>query len=1012
MIKFLINRPIGVSVIVVAIIILCIVAIFNIPTTFLPKLEVPEITVMADYNELDAEIFDKYITRIFIQKLNQTNKVKSINSQTTNGHTKISILFEPGTNMDYAFYEVNEKVDLALFEIPYRINRPDILKRVLSDIPLCYVSVNLNDTFAANEDVAQKFFELSQWTNEVFIPRLEQNEHIAFVDVTGLEKPFIEISINPQNIAKLQISNSDLASAIQQQDIKVTGLKFIKDNLYQTYGLRNEIQDINDIRNLYLSFHGHLYRLGDIANVKLVYEKQEGYTISNGRKSIILAVYKKYNSSLNRAETALENIIQSFKRQNPEINLTVSNNQSMMLTSLINNLFVSLLLGLIIVLIIVFFFYSDPKIIIIISLTVPISVLFTFLLLYIFNITLNIISLSGLIISLGLAIDNAIIVTDNITQKFQTDYYSFDDAISLGTNEIIAPMLSSSLTTCVVFLPLIFLSGMAGILFYDQAVAIVTSQIASFIVSITVIPVLFKIVFKNSRSPVANKTKDDILTLKRLYGQGIRWTFSHKLAIAIIIILMICGGILSFLNLEKESIPSLPEEDGLVTIDWNESISPELNNMRSNSLIKNLKNFPQYYEIYSGRQDFKYSEVFVGLSNKAYFYIKAKSPEALIRIKSEINQLIKEYYPLASVEFLKTDNPINRIFRERNTDNLVKIYSNNATNLDPDMIYKLIDEFESKNFYILKKPTTEYLYEIFPKHERMSAANIEFSDLQNSILQYFVPLKTSEIEFGSTNVPIYVKSGNKFDNHLFSEVFVKNEEGDEVPIEYLIEIKGKTQYSMIESDKAGPYVSFIIPATGKERTRLIKEINDYEKLHPDMKIKLEGSYFNNQNVIKELSYILIISFLLLYLILAAQFESLWMPLVVLFEIPIDFAFVLIVYFILGESLNIMALIGLIVISGIVINDSILKVDKIIHNQKDGYELLSAIHQGGEARLKAILITSLTTIGAVIPQMFGKDVASVLQFPFSLVLVLGLFIGIIVSLFLIPLLYYYVRILKK
>jgi len=124
MIKFLINRPIGVSVIVVAIIILCIVAIFNIPTTFLPKLEVPEITVMADYNELDAEIFDKYITRIFIQKLNQTNKVKSINSQTTNGHTKISILFEPGTNMDYAFYEVNEKVDLALFEIPYRINRP------------------------------------------------------------------------------------------------------------------------------------------------------------------------------------------------------------------------------------------------------------------------------------------------------------------------------------------------------------------------------------------------------------------------------------------------------------------------------------------------------------------------------------------------------------------------------------------------------------------------------------------------------------------------------------------------------------------------------------------------------------------------------------------------------------------------------------------------------------------------------------------------------------------------
>lgn len=239
-----------------------------------------------------------------------------------------------------------------------------------------------------------------------------------------------------------------------------------------------------------------------------------------------------------------------------------------------------------------------------------------------------------------------------------------------------------------------------------------------------------------------------------------------------------------------------------------------------------------------------------------------------------------------------------------------------------------------------------------------------------------------------------------------NSLFVENRAGQPIALKSLVDVETNNDYRTIYGGEEGVYVPLRIESRFEEAPGIMKRITHVVKDHPGVEVGFSGSYFNNQRLLKQMVIILMISVLLLFFILAAQFESLTIPWIVLIELPIDIAFASIVLWIFGNSVNAMSLIGFIVVGGIIINDSILKIDTINQLRKEGYDLLPAIHEGGRRRLKPIIMTALVTVIALVPQMFGSDIGAKLQLPLSLTMLGGMTAGTLVSIWVIPLLYYY------
>jgi len=996
MVKFLINRPVAVFMATLAFLLLGIVASTNIPTALMPDIAIPEITVQLTYQNNTARELETNVVRPLRNQLLQVANLKDIETETRDGFATLKLIFEYGTNTDYAFIETNEKVDASLNYLPKDLDRPKVIKASATDIPILNLTVSLKESYSD-----ERFLELSEFTETVLKKRVEQLPDIALADMSGQTQSEIIVTPNKNKLQSLNITNNELVNAITQNNFELGNL-VVQNGIYQyNFKFSNPLRTKTDIENIYLNINKKLFKLKDLATVILQPEKDRGLVYLNGNRSVVLAIIKQADARVYDLKEALEVLTTAFKNDYPNLEFSTNQDQTSLLKLSIDNLKSSLWIGSVLAVLIMFFFLKDIKSPLIIAISIPVSLIVSLLLMYVFGLSINIISLSGLILGVGMMIDNAIIVIDNITQKLETGHNLFEACVE-GTNEIITPLISSVLTTCSVFLPLIFLSGITGALFYDQALAVSIGLGSSLVVSIVLIPVIYKQLknktFKFEKWLMFNtKTQH----MENWYEKGYLFFFGRKWLIYGISITSIIIALVLFKTMEYSQLPEINQNDIIVNIDWNENINVHENQNRIKNFTEDISNIDLQFS-QTGEQQFLLQRENTKSFSEASVYIKTNSSKQLDDIKETLLTTIQKVYPNSNIKFTAPKTIFEYIFGTDKSKLTAQVFSRTSLEVPlenqlPDINELLVNK-TSSDIPLQQTASIQII------HENVLLYNVSYNNLINELKTAFNENFVDNLKTSQKFIPIKLNYETKKFEDIIYNLFVRNENGVNIPVKNLIKVNNIQQYKTITANRNGEYLGYNIN-TSNHIEDDISAIKTLFNTNKDFNVKFSGSWLSLKALNTQLLAVIIVALLLLYFIMAAQFESLWQPLIILLEIPIDLGGALLLLWLFGGTINVMAAIGIVVMSGVIINDSILKIHTINMLRKKGLPIEDAIKQGGKLRLKPILMTSLTTILALTPFLFMSGLGAELQKPLALTVIGGMIIGTFISLYFIPLVYF-------
>ncbi len=1027
MIKFLLQRPIAVLMAFTACFIIGLATYFTIPVSLLPDIAIPEITVQVSGQNTSARELENTVVKPIRQQLMQVARLRDIQSETRDGAGMIRLSFDFGTNTDLAFIEVNEKIDVAMNYLPREIERPRVIKASATDIPVFCLNLTLKSDTKGEKENESAFLELCQFAETVIKRRIEQLPEVAMVDITGMVKRQLQIVPDMERLEMAGITLDDLEAALSSNNIE-PGSMMVRDGYYE-YNIKFStlLRTEQDVEDIYLRKSDRIFQLRDLAHIAIVPEKESGMVMAGGKRAVTLSIIKQADENMDSMKEALTEVTDYFAGIYPDIEFAITRDQTELLSYTISNLKQNLLLAFIFIFIVAIFFLGDAKSPAVIAISMITSLVICFFFFYVFKISLNVISLTGLILALGMMIDSSIIVTENITQ-YRLRGHSLEEACMLGTNEVITPMLSSTLTTIAVFVPLVFMSGIAGAIFFDQAFSVTIGLLVSYMTGIMLLPVLFKLVYSlpQGRIKWLNRNFDNLVkahTMDRFYDSGVDFVFRHKQSAFSFLLLSIPFCVIMFYVIPKSRMPEVEQNELLAHIEWNENIHLDENRARIARLFTDADEAGAQHTAYIGRQQFILKRDQELSVSEAELYFKTATTREIGPLQERVTRWLQAHYPQAVFSFAPPETVYEKLFVTGEADIVAEFYSRNKSEA-PDAT--TLRDIGSLLIQASGETPVGVAFDnqlnISIDRQKLLLYNVSYNEVYRLLKTAFKENEVATLRSYQQYLPIAIAGKEQTVKEIMDQTLVRTQADDSgkvqyVPLQSLVRIVPGEDLKTITAGKNGEFIPYGFhnirsPEQLMEQIRRTTEQNGLTNTSGTAHAALwdldfSGSFFSNKKMLNELVIILFVSILLMYFILAAQFESFLQPLIVLFEIPVDVAFALFVLWLCGHTLNLMSAIGIVVTCGIIINDSILKLDAINEMRKEGTPLLEAIHEAGRRRLRPIVMTSLTSIAGMMPLLFTSDLGSELEKPLAIAMIAAMVVGTIVSLFLIPLVYWFI-----
>ncbi len=1004
MIRYLIHRPIAVTMILIAIVVVGAIGIRNIPVSLMPDIDIPQITVQANVPGYSVQEMESRVIAPLRGQLARVPGVKSVSSDARMDVGSILLKFEAGSDIGQMFIEVNEKVDMAMGKMPKEVARPKVIKASATDIPAFYLDISFRNE-KPGEPASARFAQLSDFARNVVCRRLEQLPSAAMVDVSGMASSEILCVPDDDRLVASGITMEELQKALLDNDIQVSALT-VQDGIYR-YNVHfdSQVLTLDDVRNIYVNHEGRLLQLRELCDIQELPALRKNINRHDGRNCVTLAVVKQSDAQMADLQKAVDEMLEDMRKTYPTMQFDVTRDQTQLLAYSIHNLEWNLLAAAFFTLLVLLFFMRKWRLALLVSFSIPLSLIITLLCFRLLGISLNIISLSGLILGVGMIVDNSIIVIDNVLQRFRQGR-GVVEAVCQGTAEVFTPMLSSVLTTCSVFLPLTFVGGMAGALFFDQSMGITIALFSSLLVAMVVLPVYFRQLYRKLHA--VGDSLEPLVQHRLIVGWYERvqaWMFRHLRLCLVLFLLAIPGAVCVYLVSEKRLMPAVDYTDGIMYVDWNAGISVGENDNRITEILGKFRGRLETTTSMVGTQDFLLFHTQDLTSSEALVYFKCKSKTEFENVKRQMKAFLMELYPDASVSFSPSGNLFDLIFSSGEPELCLNLQDHNGHRPTVEQSKAFTDTLRT-HFPGLSIPSvvTEENLHLVANVEQMTMYGISYGQLCDRLRQLSGTNEVLSINHGAGNVPVII--GNfKADRFQILSSSIKNNEGVDVPLNLLLKERMVLDYKHLYGSEGGEYVPIALNVSSGDVRRVLDFVSAYEKRHDDVRILASGDYFSSRRMVTGLLWVLAVSLLLLFFILAAQFESMVQPVIILSEIVVDVFFVLLILWLLGVSIDMMSMIGIIVMAGIVINDSILKIDTINVRRRQGLELVQAIERAGHERLMPIIMTSLTTIFSLLPFMSRGSIGADMQFPLSLAILVGMIVGTLVSIFYVPLIYY-------
>lgn len=1001
MLNKLLDRPVSVSMIALVLVILGCVGIASLPVGLIPDVDIPYVTVQVDAPDMSARELDELVVRNLRQNLIQIDHLNDIHTEARDGGATLSLNFDQGCNIDFAFIEVNEKIDRSMSSLP-GISRPKVLKASATDIPAFFINVT------QRESGPDSFIELSDFTTNVIAKRIEQLDEVAMVDISGSVRREILIVPDLDKLAALGMSVEEFQRALSEANVRLTNL-MIRDGEYRyNVNFRSFAANRDDIAAVYFKSGDRIFRIDEVASVREQAAPASGLDRSDGRQALSLAVIKQSDARMSELRKSMDALLKQFGEDYPEVGFTLTRDQTELLEYSIRNLLLNIIIAILLDCLIIFLFMKDLRSPVLVSLSIPVSLVISFFALYLLGMSINIISLSGMLLGVGMMVDNTIVLTDNITARWRRGD-TLRDAVVLGTREVSGAMLSSVLTTCAVFIPLVFLNGLAGDLFYDQAVTVTVLLLVSYLVTVVLLPVYYYVLYRRKAAFTPNRVlaRLEFKSGLRIYDRYVNFFLSHKWLVWALPLLCCLLSALSLNYMTKTKLPPITYSDAILNIDWNSHISLEENRRRIVALEEMAGDDASQISSMVGVQQFVLNHSADQAVNEASVYFKCADPQSLESLKSRFADRISSTWPDAVFGFSTSGNIFEMVFAEKEAELSARLRSSSDGKLSPQGVKPLVETIDKAlpTADIARVPVKkDVLYVADP--ELLSLYGVSREALSDVLRQSLNGNTVFEIVQGNRTVPVVLGTDMVEMEELFSTAVVQTRDMD-IPLRKLLRQTFEEDFKTIVSGEEGNYYPLAINVRSSEVPRAMETVKKICRDNGNFEVSFTGAYFTNAEMIRQMAIVLLIALAMLFLILASQFESLVQPFIILSEIVIDLGFCLVFLWLTGTGINMMSLIGMVVVCGIVINDSILKIDTINKLVKQGMGVDAAIHEAGHRRLKAIIMTSLTTVLSVAPFLSRGNMGADLQFPMALVIIVGMNVGTLVSLFYVPAVYSFI-----
>ncbi len=1046
-----INKPVTVTMIFLGIVLMGLISLGRLPQELFPAISYPQLTIATTYENAAPEEVETLITKIIEEAVGTVGNLKRISSTSKEGISLVTTEFNWGTNMDFASLGVREKIDLVKERLPLGSADPIVMKFNPFELPVMTLSVTGDKTPS----------ELLKLTRKFIKDELEKVPGVASCNITGGLEREIVVSIDQARLRASGIAINKIVDALKSSNLNYPA-GTIEERFYE-YLIRTigEFEIISQIKDTVVGVdepenqrtasaenqeaqkrkeeRTRLVYLKDIAETKDTFQERASISRFNGKENISVSILKQAGSNTLQAADNIKKRINLIKKDLPSgITVNIVYDQSIFIKKSIRDVGDAAWQGGVLAFLVLWLFLKKLKPALIVATSIPISIMITFTLMYFSGISLNMLSLGGLALGIGMLVDAGIVVIENISNHIQAGK-ELKEAARVGANEVESPIWGSVMTTVVVFLPMIFVTGIAGQLFKEVAITVTYSLMASLYVSLALIP-LFVTIGKKKKNVSGEEAPMGIGSEFKLvkwmgtvYGKSLPAALKHKWLVISGAIVLFLFSMVIFLFLNQEFMPKIDQREFIMKVNLMTGTRLEITDLAIKKIEEKLLNNKDVDSVavtIGSSKERAMGDVVETLgSHQANIIVNLKkgrekgklnTSQIIQNLKKELD---KENLEGAEVEYILQES----IFKSALMGSAPIVIEIKGHDLN--FTKKLYEELRLGLAKIpgaygirtsLAPPAPETKVNIIKDKAALYNLSVgSISQAAHIAVKGVTATKFKE-EGREINIKVRLRAEDRKRLSSIRNILIHSPLGIEVPLSEVAYISHGVGPSEIKRLDQQRVILMTANVTLRPLDKVIDDVNktidstmaryaDIKKqaakqVEKDFTIELAGENQEMKESFLSLMFALILSVLLVYMVMASEFESFWQPFIIMFTLPLSLIGVAWVLFLTHTPISVIVILGVITLGGVVVDNGIVLIDKINNLRIEGKDLVAAVIQAGSNRLRPIMMTSFTTVLGLLPLALGLGEGSELQAPMAITVMGGLTVCTFLTLFVIPALY--------
>ena len=1060
------QRRVTIVMFMVAIVLFGMVSLSRLKLNLLPDISYPTLTVRTELTGAAPVEVENLLTKPIEEAVGVVRNVRLVRSVSRSGQSDVTIEFLWGTDMDIAGVDVREKLDVLF--LPLEASRPLLLRFDPSSEPIVRLGLLYKEDAGIGASSEVQLKSLRRLAEDRVKTDLEAQEGTAAVKVSGGLEDEIQIRVDQQKLSQLGISIDQIASRIRAENVNLSGGRLEEGNQRFLVRTLNEFQSVDEFRDAIIAYVADrpVY-LRDVATVERGYKEREAITRVRGRESVELGVYKEGDANTVQVAGRIERRLQQLRETLPEdIEVEKIYDQSTFISSAVSDVRTAAIFGGLIAILVLYGFLRDSRSTTIVGIAIPVSVIGTFLLMYTNDISLNIMSLGGIALAVGMLVDNSIVVLENIVRKREQGQ-SVVEAAQNGTSEVGSAVVAATLTTIAVFFPMVFISGIAGELFRDQALTVTFALIFSLIVALTLIPMLASLGAKgryeaapgDAAPPIESKSRI-VRFLKRIAGwivAGIsfltvwtvrifgfvfmvlrwvfwailwvptwvlqrfykaiasvypgllRWSLEHRGTVVLLAVVIFAGTMSLIPRLGTELIPQFSQGEFNVDLRLSPG-APLTETDRAIQIAQRTANeidaVALDYSVAGTGNRLDANPVDAG-DNTGTLSVKLATGagrdvenSAMDAMREELARLPGVQYEFSRPALLSFQSPLQVEIAGYDLDALARVSN------------QVVEAMSGSDRFTDIKTTVERgnpEIQIVFDQERAAKLGLAVRDIANGVVANVRGELATRYTWRDKKIDVLVRSVDTRQSSIeeIRRLIVNPTSDRPVTLDAVADVtvsQGPAEIRRVAQERVAVITANLaygdLGAAALEAGSIVSRI----PMPSGVTASVSGQSEEMEESFASMQFALILAVFLVYLVMASQFESLIHPFVILFTIPLALVGAVLALFLTGTTINIVALIGVIMLAGIVVNNAIVLVDLINQLRAQGAERFDAIMEAGTARLRPILMTSLTTALGLMPMAMGFGEGSEVRTPMAITVIGGLIVSTLLTLIVIPVVY--------